>query len=192
MKPEYSDITGYLIAGGQSSRFGSDKRMVEFEGEPLLEKAVRLMHESLGELPVLVGDDVMPRSDGTWRVITDARPQAGPLGGLVAALDDCGTDWILAFAVDMPLMKPDDLKLLVESRNDEFDALTLSIDGRPEPLAALYHSRTAPFWWHQLERGKLSLHEGIALLNWSPIRLPSNSKSLTNINRLDDLRALDP
>ncbi len=144
----------------------------------------------MGELPVLVGDEVGPRSDGAWRVIPDARPQAGPLGGLVAALDDCDTDWVLAFAVDMPLMKPDDLKLLVESRNDEFDTLTLSIDGRPEPLAALYHTRTAPFWRQQLERGKLSLHEGIELLDWSPIRLPSKSRSLTNINRLDDLNKL--
>lgn len=190
MHKTFADISGYLIAGGQSRRFGSDKRLVEFEGEPLLERAGRVMCAALGELPVMVGNDVIPLSDQAWRVISDARSEAGPIGGIVAALEDSRTDWIMALAVDLPLMRCEDLQCLAAARRESFDVLTLSIDGRPEPLAALYHCRKTSFWRDRLDRNELSLSQALPLISWQPVMLEKQSRSLTNINFLSDFECL--
>ena len=190
MTRKYSNITGYLIAGGRSSRFGSDKRLVEYEGEPLLERAGRVMCEALGELPVMVGNDVIPLSDQAWRVITDARPEAGPLGGIVAALEDCSTDWVMALAVDLPLICCADLQFLADACNDTADVLTLSVDGRPEPLVALYRCQQAAFWRDKLDRNELSLTRSLDLVSWQAVMLEKTSRSLTNVNALSDFKSL--
>lgn len=190
MIKKFADITGYLIAGGRSRRFGADKRLVEYEGEPLLERAGRVMCEALGHLPVMVGNDVIPLSDQAWRVISDARPEAGPMGGIVAALEDSHTDWVMALAVDLPLMRSVDLQLLAEARSDSSDVLTLSVDGRPEPLAALYHCRQVTFWRERLDRNELSLSQSLQLVSWQAVMLGKDSRSLTNINSLSDFKQL--
>lgn len=191
MAPQYRDITGYVMAGGRSKRLGQDKRRFEFGGITLLQRACDLLKELLGYEPLVVGDNLVEFEIDSSRIIPDAAPNCGPLGGLVATLENSSSSWSLVLAVDLPLMQLDDLLRLVEAREERFDLLTLCENNLPEPLAAIYHKRTLAYWRDRLRKGELGLIDGIRQLKWKAVTLSHDSKSLVNVNDPDDLKKLD-
>lgn len=99
-------ILGAVLAGGLSSRFGSDKALAEFGGHTLISLAVDAL-SGWSEKVVVVGRETAPAPTlPDW-----PRPGMGPLGGLAAALHaalDEGYDTVLTCGVDAVLL-PDDL-----------------------------------------------------------------------------------
>jgi molybdopterin-guanine dinucleotide biosynthesis protein A len=74
-------ILGAVLAGGQSSRFGSDKALAELDGRTLLARAVEALQAQCDAV-VVVG-----REDAPVPTLPDRpRPGMGPLGGIAAAL----------------------------------------------------------------------------------------------------------
>ena len=192
MSQQYRDVTGYVIAGGRSERLGQDKRRLKIDGVTLLQRACNLLNDLLQQEPFVVGDSLAELGIDRTRITPDAAPDCGPLGGLVAALELCSSGWALVLAVDLPLMRLEDLHRLIETREEQFDLLTLCMSDLPEPLAAIYHKRTLTFWRERLHGGELGLIDGIRQLQWKAVTLPPDSKSLANVNNPDDLKDLDP
>ena len=100
-------ILGVVLAGGKSTRFGSDKALAELGGRTLLARAVDAL-SGLCELVVIAG-----RDHGPARVHSRlaARPRMGPLGGIAAGLHhalDEGFETVLTCGVDCAAL-PDDL-----------------------------------------------------------------------------------
>ncbi len=102
-----------LLAGGNSSRMGKDKRQLKHEGKTLLEKALRLLEMSDAD-EIIISGDVQGHE-----CIQDMVPGCGPLGGLHAALhfiqEQGALDeaLLLVIPVDMPLLQVDTLARLV-------------------------------------------------------------------------------
>ena len=181
-------VTPYLIAGGGSVRFGRDKRWLTIGGEPLLYRSLRLLRESTGVEATVVANDLDGRLDAGIRILHDAVPQKGPLGGLVAALRDAKTRWILIAGVDLPMLTTPDLLALIREaeREPEPPVVTLSLNGSIEPLAALYNTGNADFWSERLSLNQLALHDGIRELGWRGIEPRSGRDALLNVNRPED------
>lgn len=103
-------ILGCVLAGGQSSRFGSDKALAELNGHTLLAQAIDLL-SGWCEHVVVVGRETAPAPClPDW-----PRAGMGPLGGIAAALHlaaDEGYDAVLTCGVDSPGL-PDDLPALL-------------------------------------------------------------------------------
>lgn len=186
---QLNDITGYILAGGKSSRLGLDKRTLMIGQTTLLERVCELIKATLGNDPILVGDNLSEVARLDYRVINDKVPDRGPMGGLVAVLEDCATSWALVLAVDLPNLTLRELMKLATASRDGLDLLTLTKSVMPEPLVALYNTSTLPFWQKSLRTGNLSISAGISKLNWEGILLPSYSVALQNINTLHDLHA---
>ena len=110
----YPDVTGFIIAGGKSRRMGFDKRQIRVNGVPLLERMRNLLRDVLGREPVFVGDNL---SSTDINILHDAKVDCGPVGGLVAALENCRTEWALILAVDLPYLSSIELTLLLGARN---------------------------------------------------------------------------
>lgn len=93
-------LLGCVLAGGQSSRFGSDKALAELDGLPLLDHAVAALSRWCAEV-VVVGRDTAPVATlPDW-----PRAGLGPLGGIAAALrhaSDRGFAAVLTCGVDSP------------------------------------------------------------------------------------------
>lgn len=183
-----NEITGYVIAGGASKRFGSDKRLVEIEGIPMLERARQVLRQFTGAEPFCVGDNLEELVDDRALIIRDIQSGCGPLGGLVSILKHAPTPWCLVTAVDLPHLAPKHLELLERARREELDVITLSAAGLPEPLAAIYHRKTHDYWAERLTKGELSIVHGIPGLTWTPVLLPHGSRALDNANTPADLR----
>jgi molybdopterin-guanine dinucleotide biosynthesis protein A len=185
-----SDITGYVIAGGHSRRFGQDKRFVEIDGVSLLDRTRRLLRSCTGAEPYLVGDNLDGAAPDPSRVLGDSAPQRGPLGGITAALSHAKTQWCLIFAVDLPRLESSDVLKLIDETSNDFDVVTLSRAGEAQPLAAMYNRRTTDFWRRRLAVGRLSLSTGIYRLAWKTVLAPGGPTALDNLNTPRDLHRL--
>ncbi|MFH0882943.1 MAG: molybdenum cofactor guanylyltransferase [bacterium] len=183
-----TNVTPYLIAGGYSRRMGEDKRWLSLTGEPLLMRSLRLLRETTGVDATVVADDLDHRLPEEIRVIHDASPGKGPLGGIVAALEDAQTRWIMVLSVDLPLLAEKDLLALLMLTEEENlpPVVTLSVGAEIEPLAALYEVGSREFWKDRLQRNLLALHKGIRELGWKAVEPPSGVDSLLNVNHPDE------
>ncbi len=128
------DLSGIILAGGRSSRFGRDKLAEPVGGEPLLWRPLRVLADVCPELIVVVAPDgpdpVLPKDvPATVRIARDPEAFGGPLVGLRAGCALATGRRVIAVAGDQPGIRPDLLRLLA----DELDAA----GGTPVRAAAL-------------------------------------------------------
>ena len=97
--------TGIVLAGGRSSRFGSDKLAAIHKGIPLLHHAVLRLGEVCGEVVVVIAPEApevaMPIGANA-RFVRDAREGDGPLAGLLSGMEAASTEFALVAGGDMP------------------------------------------------------------------------------------------
>ena len=130
-------VSAVLLAGGQSLRMGQDKATVIFRGKPLWQIQLNTL-QSLRLHEIFIS----ARSAPSWRptelqFVPDEPPSLGPLSGVAAALGHIVTAHLLVLAIDMPLMTGKYLRSLCDQIESERGVLPV-IDGRAEPLAAIY------------------------------------------------------
>ena len=94
-------VTGFVLAGGKSTRLGRDKALLEWQQRTMLEHMVNLLSSVTTNVQI-VGRDLLP----------DVFPGRGPLSGILTALQISRTDINLAVAVDLPLLTKDFLQYL--------------------------------------------------------------------------------
>ncbi|OCW93422.1 hypothetical protein A9168_11240 [Macellibacteroides sp. HH-ZS] len=96
------DITGVVLAGGKSSRFGSNKALSRYGKSYFLQHIVRKIQPYTKEV-VVAGfyPEYQMLGVPVWK---DVIPDSGPLGGILTALTYCSTPWILVLTCDMPLI----------------------------------------------------------------------------------------
>jgi molybdopterin-guanine dinucleotide biosynthesis protein A len=99
------ELTGILLVGGASTRFGSPKELAEFEGERLGDRAWRLLDE--------VCDEQLAVGRGG---LVD--PGTGPVAAIAAGLRIARHEVAIVIPVDMPLLTGDALRLLGEACRD--------------------------------------------------------------------------
>jgi molybdopterin-guanine dinucleotide biosynthesis protein A len=132
------DVTGIVLAGGRSRRFGSDKLATELDGRPLLHLAIAAVAAVTGRLIVVAapGADLALPADlaGRIDVVHDPEAFGGPLVGLAAALAVVETPTALVAGGDMPRLVPAVLHRLASVVEPERAAVTLEVPGRVQPL----------------------------------------------------------
>src|ERR1700758_5454346 len=95
-------VNGFVLAGGQSSRMGTDKAFVELGGHTLLERALQTVSAVASEVWILGSREKFGEFGD---MIEDEFPDHGPLGGIHAALRASCQDLNLILAVDMPFVE---------------------------------------------------------------------------------------
>ena len=148
-------VTGVVLAGGRSSRFGRDKALLELAGEPLLTRAVRLLGRLTDEVLVLGPPERGAHAPGA-RVIPDERPGDGPLPALATALREMHGERMIAVATDMPLLSADLLAYLLQ-RSQGYDVTVPRVGGRTQQLHAVYARTCLPAIEEQLHRNDLKI-----------------------------------
>lgn len=132
--------SGIVLAGGRSSRFGSDKLVARVDGERLLDRAVTALAGLVTEI-VVVSEPGSTRSlpggvSVPLRIVADAEPFGGPLVGLLAGVETAREPLVLVAGGDMPSIVPDVLRLMLArlAANDDRQAVVLAARGRRVPL----------------------------------------------------------
>jgi molybdopterin-guanine dinucleotide biosynthesis protein A len=132
----HSQLSGFVLAGGKSTRMGQDKAAVTLNGLTLLQHALAVLREVFSDVAIL-GKQELYGSLGP--VYEDIFPGCGPLGGIHAALSSSKTQFNLIIAVDTPFLAPQFLSYLAD-RAIESGAIvtTPEIDDYTQPLCTVY------------------------------------------------------
>lgn len=173
------DLTGILLVGGASRRFGSPKALARLEGETLAERAWRILGEACGER-VAVGK-LADGLDLPFPVVDDGSSIRAALAGLVAGLRASATELCVVLPVDVPLVTPALLLKLAEACADAAVPQT-------GPLPGAYRTSSLPALERRLDEGRLALHEALEEIDTQWIEV--DSALLANVNSPDDLRSL--
>lgn len=135
-------FTGYVLAGGKSSRMGSDKFALQIGGETFLSRAADALKAVCADVLVILNQSQSLDTD--LPVVRDVYQQRGALGGIHAAFSNCKTEFAVILAVDLPFVTADAIEKLTKIAREcrEFSVFVpLQSDGRLQPLCAVYRVR---------------------------------------------------
>lgn len=187
------ELTGLVLAGGQSTRMGTDKAMLTVGGERLVDRAVHVLSQCCREVLIAPGHPRALSVEGATPV-ADATG-AGPLAGIVAGLQQARTELLAVVAVDMPQASAGVLQALAAVWEAEA-AVVPVVEERLHPLHAVY----AVSWTEQYEAvlaaGERSVRRALQTLGartaaadvWG-VADPTGSFAV-NLNTIQDLAAL--
>jgi molybdopterin-guanine dinucleotide biosynthesis protein A len=136
-----TQVEAFILAGGASSRMGTDKSQLLLEDQTFVERIAATLLTVTDSIRLVGG-----RENSKLSTVPDVYAQWGALGGLHAALSACRREWAIVVACDLPFVTSELFQYLASLRSDHdalcdalHDAIVpLQPDGRPQPLAALY------------------------------------------------------
>jgi molybdenum cofactor guanylyltransferase len=137
-----SDFTGFVLAGGKSSRMGTEKHALEIDGETFLMRAVNVLKPACETVKIVLNQT--QTLETSLPVLRDIYPARGALGGIHAALKNCDTKLAVILAVDLPRVSTvaiENLAAFALSANRYIGFVPRQTDGRPQPLCAVYRAR---------------------------------------------------
>lgn len=129
-------VTGALLAGGNSSRMGRNKALMPLAGQRLVDRALAVLGGIFDDLLMVTNSPDLYADLGV-RMVPDLVAGKGGLGGIHSAIHHAATPHCLVVACDMPFLNVDVLRYLVDQRA-EYDVVVPNVNGRPQPLHAVY------------------------------------------------------
>ena len=175
----HRELTGVLLVGGASRRFGTPKALARLDGEPLAERAWRLLGEACDER-LAVGKHA-DSLELPFPLLDDGTDVRAPIAGLVAGLRAAANDLVVAIAVDTPLLRREDLHALAAACAD-------AAAPPSGPLPGAYRKSALPALQRRLAAERLALRDALAELDTRTVEL--DEALLANVNTPDDLRRL--
>ena len=133
---------------------GRDKALIQFQGQPLWRHQLNTLRQLTPEQLLLAGN----LRDAEVETIADEIPNAGPLGGVAAALQNSSAPHLVVLAVDLPLITTSFLQSLVDLC-DERRGVVPQRALRFEPLAAVYARGSAGLASAALRAGDFSMQQ---------------------------------
>jgi molybdopterin-guanine dinucleotide biosynthesis protein A len=175
-------LTGALLVGGASTRFGSPKALARLDGETLAERGWRVLGE-LCEERIAVGKagDVL---DLPFPLVDDSSDVRAPIAGLVAALQAASHDVCVVLPVDCPLVTAALLGDLSAACAEDFDAAV----PQTGPLPGAYRRSALSVLASALATKRLSIRD--ALTELRVVTVPCDPQLLANVNTPEELRRL--
>jgi molybdopterin-guanine dinucleotide biosynthesis protein A len=176
------DLTGVLLVGGASSRFGSPKALARLGGETLAERAWRVLGELCQER-IAVGKSV-DALELPFPLLDDGSEVRAPIAGLVAALHATSNEVCVVLPVDCPLVTAELLGSLADACTDAVDAAV----PQTGPLPGAYRRSALPVMERALASARLSIRDALTELRATTVEC--DPRLLANVNTPDELRQL--
>ena len=138
----FEGITGVVLAGGKSSRYGKNKALVELDGVRLIEHVIGVMG-SVFKHVIIITNTPHEYAYLQLPMFEDLIKGLGPIGGIYTGLEAISDDAGFFVACDMPFLNAPLVRHIVEIK-DNFDAVVPRMDWKLEALHALYTKRCLP------------------------------------------------
>jgi molybdopterin-guanine dinucleotide biosynthesis protein A len=142
-------ITGAVLAGGRSLRFGKNKAFQKLRGKRFVDLAIESLRPFCDPVMVVV-DVIEPYLDTGVMLAQDIIQRQGPLGGIYTALLFSPAEWVFVKATDMPFLVPGLACLIIDAK-EGFDAVVPKLNDYYDPLLAVYNRRCLPAIARELE-----------------------------------------
>jgi len=187
------DVSAFILAGGKSTRMGTDKAFVTLNGRTLLARLLEVVRSVTTDVRI-VGDAA--KFAAFAPVVEDVFPACGPLGGIHAALRASTSELNLILAVDVPFVSFALLQfLMAHARNSDASVTVPRINQGWQPLCAVYRREFADAAETALRAGRYRID---ALFDQVQVQVVAeealeaagfSSNIFRNLNTKEDLEA---
>jgi molybdopterin-guanine dinucleotide biosynthesis protein A len=192
--PLIQGITGVILAGGKSFRFGKNKALIKINGTRLIERVARVMG-SIFEHVILISNTPHEYEYLHLPIYQDKIKDLGPIGGLYTGLNVIENKAAFFVACDMPFLNEELIRYLIQVK-ESYDAVVPRIDWKIESLHAIYTKQCLPAIHHSIALKNFQL---ITFLNKVHVKYIEEDalklfdpelRSFMNINRPDELTGI--
>jgi molybdopterin-guanine dinucleotide biosynthesis protein A len=180
------EINFYLLAGGNSRRFGENKALFMIEGKTLIERVIAAIppaHEIF-----LVTNSQVAYAHLHLPALPDHYPGCGPLAGIHAGLAHSPHEWNFFLACDFPSLQTSVIEEILAAPREAQVILPQTAHGL-QPLCALWSKKTTPLIESALQTNERHVRSVLSKLSIHPI-VPQAPEALFNLNTKDDLQRL--
>ncbi|TCI85019.1 molybdenum cofactor guanylyltransferase [Tenacibaculum sp. M341] len=183
------DITGIVLAGGKSSRMGTDKGLLLFQNTPFVQ-------HSINALDCLVSDILLVSNNVAYDVfkvkrVQDSVVDFGPVAGIYAGLSASLTPYNIVLSCDIPLIQTVILEKLLNAVDKTSEVILIESDGRKMPLIALYKKECMFQFKDAIEAKEHKLQKVLGKLKVKSVLLTKEEEELvTNVNTKEELNAI--
>lgn len=190
---------GLILAGGKSTRMGGiHKGSLTYKDAAFMQILIREFQREGLRVRISYGTE-RGKDWGGCPVIMDIYPGCGPIGGLHAGLRACGSKWLAVAACDMPFLKIELFRYLMdrllqeEREKRQYTGAVPVTDGRVHPLAAIYHTGAAGLLEEAIRQGNYRLRDVLGHLDMLYVDLTEQDvfrEMLQNINTREEYERL--
>ncbi|SER78349.1 molybdopterin-guanine dinucleotide biosynthesis protein A [Gracilibacillus ureilyticus] len=154
------DITGLIIAGGESSRFHEPKAFAKYKNKDFYLHSVEALNSVTDNIIIVTKEEYIERFDHQLTVIVDddSFRGMGPLAGLYSGMKQVESEWYTVLPVDTPCMTGEILKKLLPSPDSGIQAYIPVVKDRKQPMIASYHNSVKQTIYDLLSKDKRSMH----------------------------------
>jgi molybdenum cofactor guanylyltransferase len=172
-------LTGILMCGGKSSRMGKDKYALRYNDLPLYKPSLDTLQRFCDT--IIISSNIVFSEFENFLVVEDIIKDIGPMGGIYSCLKKSSTKYNMILACDMPLVNGGIMLKLLGFSND-YDAIVPLVDGRPEPLYAIYNVSIIPTLEAFIRAERYSLKQMLSGLEVCYVNVDTYVSELKNVN----------
>lgn len=190
MKNSLKNITGIILAGGKSSRMGTEKGLVKVKGKRLIDHAFDTISK-VSNQTIIISNQKYYNGMGVY-VFSDVYKGKGPAGGIHTGLSHSSTKWNVIVACDMPNLSFEVLLYLLSHLDDDYDAIVPIFHNNKQPLCALYNRSCLGKLEHFILKGELKMMDILSEIKIKVINITEDLEIYSpylfgNVNTIEDV-----
>lgn len=183
-------ITGIVLAGGKSSRMGSDKGMIKLNGKKFIEHIIEALIPNVSDIIIIANNDNY--NNLGYKVYEDIIKECGPLGGIYTGLMNSKTESNIIVSCDIPFINSGLIKHVIKNMG-RADISVPVFEGNTEPLCAVYTKKISDKLHDLIISNELKIHNVLKHFITTQVHITKtldfyNNRLLTNINTPEELK----
>ena len=179
------NITGVVLAGGESSRMGEEKSILLFKEQALIQYSLDALKPFCKAILISTNKEI--HNKFLYKTIGDFHSKIGPIAGIYSALRYSDTDFVMILPCDSPMVKPEFVKYLISEINKDTKAIVPQYANHLEPLFAIYHKSILSVIEEQISNKDYKLVHLLDKINAKVIEVQDRS-CFVNINTPEDYK----
>ncbi len=186
-------ITGIVLAGGKSSRIGTEKGLVKFRNKPLIEYSLNVLKLVVDE--ILISSNSDSYNAFGYQVLKDEIPESGPMGGIYTGLKASKNEINIVISCDVPLVDTNFLNRLLTFSDDFAAVVPWHEKEFFEPLCAVYNKNLLPVFKEFIDNRNFRIPDFLKTVNTKFLKTGKENGIdpfiFYNINTLKQLEELN-
>ncbi|MBL7892897.1 MAG: molybdenum cofactor guanylyltransferase [Bacteroidia bacterium] len=183
-------ITGIVLAGGKSSRMGSDKGMIKLNGKKFIEHIIEALIPNVSDIIIIANNDNY--NNLGYKVYEDIIKECGPLGGIYTGLMNSRTESNIIVSCDIPFINSGLIRHIIKNMG-RADISVPVFEGNTEPLCAVYTKGIASKLHDLIIHNELKIHNVLKHFITTQVHITKtldfyNNRLLMNINTPEELK----
>lgn len=186
-------LSAIILAGGKSSRMGTDKGLVLFNGKPMVEYLIEIFRSL--NIPTIIVANNSEYNQFDVPVFEDLIKEKGPLAGIYTGLSHVESGMSVVVSCDIPCVSREMIETLVENVGSEKITI-VSYKDRIHPLIGLYSTDLTNDLLKSLELNELRVRDFInsedsKIIQLEDFNLNDTDKQVMNINTKEELNLIE-